>query len=164
MVFGSSPSRENSVDKNKRSYVYKNPGTNTVQINGECLEYEATRKYVIHNQKNKRYGIYLGLGHNGYIHVRPIKKTGELVHGDPFWTHDGNWYFVGTIQPYVAFRPAKPSETWLSKFLDKILPYDGRVQVCTWVEDIELWPKDRHLPAGAPWLLGMRAEQERETS
>ena len=104
------------MQKNNRKTIRKVPGTNTVDVDGECLEYKSLARYVVYNQKTNRYAMLLSHSGNAYLHVQPIRKNGTLSQSNAFWIHEDNWYYVGTIQYCTALRPVQPPEGGLAKF------------------------------------------------
>jgi hypothetical protein len=144
---------------NTQPAAFKYLGESTVEINGERLEYERTTRHVVHNQKTKRYAMFLGRGMNAFMCVQPIRKNGQISRSKPFWTHSGNWYFVGKIQHCVAFREKQPPNNRLGKFLFKTFS-GGALPTYKWTESIELWLEAGKVPAGLWWLLQEREEKE----
>jgi hypothetical protein len=147
---------------NTRFGAFKHLGANTVEVDGERLEYEGTTRRVVHNQKTKRYAMFLSQGRGDFIFVRPIKKNGELSRSKPFWTHGDNWYIVGEIQQCTAFRQEQPPNSRLGKFLFKTFS-GGPTPACQWTERIEFWPEDRKVTASLWWFASRRERQEKES-
>jgi hypothetical protein len=147
---------------NTQPTVLKYLGEKTVEINGERLQYESTTRYVVHNQKTKRYAMFLGRGMNAFMFVQPIRKDGRSSRSKPFWAHSSNWYFVGKIQHCVAFREKQPPNNRLGKFLFKTFS-GGALPAYEWTESIAFWPEDKKVPAGIWGLLQDREEEESES-